>query len=498
LFTLLFESKLKPNVTSADTPPMQKRDSEWINLFEKYISKVNDTCVFMYKDHHYSTSKSIKVPDDKRFLISTDDKKFLISTDAKCKFTECTCSFHAIIYSNGELIIKFKGSICHSPSEQRARPIRGTSRRSIAEKLTSGSSPDQLRLKELGHLTDNNRKFGNYNLVGSSPHVFRKIRSEAKTSLMLDKDLSVSLEKIKEEQSQEINAGKSIPGYLQTITICPLRLILFTEGGLVLWNKVGGNVPVSWDATGGIVMSRGKRIFYYELTISNISTPSITTKNLSGPSFPVTSMLSNTHKTLDLVHWLQDFELAYRKLFGFNSQFPKPPIVHSDGALVFQQAALRFFNGDLTISTYLKRCWTIVNKTATKEDLRKTLVHSCLAHFVKNLKHQAVKHYSKQKVSSVSFIFNVYFDCFQVPFALWIMSLLINSNSIEEMAGIWEHVCTVLLSPTQNSSYSISISCLSNAADNMNKDPNKDNFIIKNVKVDSKGVCRYPTTFNQV
>lgn len=85
-----------------------------------------------------------------------------------------------------------------------------------------------------------------------------------------------------------------------------------------------------------------------------------------------------------------------------------------------------------------------------------------------------------------------------MPFALWLISLLLNSNTIQEMGGIWEHICTVLLSPTSNSSYSVSISCLSNAADNINKDPNKDNLVTKNVKVDSKGVCQYPITFDQV
>jgi hypothetical protein len=398
LFKLLSESKSKTTITPSATPPMPKRDTGWINVFNKYISKVNDTCVFMYKDHHYSTSKSIKTPGVKQFVISTD---------AKCNFSGCTCSFHAIIYGNAELIITFKGHISHSPSEQHARPIRGDNRALIAEKLTSGSTPDQLRLEKLGELTQNNRTFGNLNLVGSSPHVFRKIRSEAKTSLMLDRDLSASLEKIKVAQSEEINPGKTIPGYLQTITICPLRLVLFTEGGLVLWKEVGSHVPVSWDATGGIVINKGKRIYYYELTIGNISTRSITTKDLSGPSFPVTSMISNTHTTIDLVHWLQEFETAYRKLYGYNAPFPKPPIVHSDGALVFQMAALRFFNGDLTISTYLKRCWSIINKVATREDFKKTLAHSCLAHFVKGLKYQAAKYYSKTKVRMISFIFYI-------------------------------------------------------------------------------------------
>lgn len=392
LLKLSAESRSKTNVASSETPSRNKRDTGWINIFHKYISKVNESCVFMYKGHHYSTSKSIK---------SSNDKQFIISTDAKCSFTECTCSFHAIIYSNGCLNVEFQGSIRHSPSEQRSRPIRGTSRRLIADKLTSGSSPDQLRLKELGNLTDDNRKFGNYNLVGASPHVFRKIRSEAKTALMLDKDLSVSLEKIKQEQAQEINPGKVIPGHLQTISISPLRLILFTDGGLYLWKKLGNSVPVSWDATGGIIMSRGKKVFYYELSIANISPKAITTKNKSGPSFPVTIMLSNSHTTLDLVHWLQDFETAYRKVNGYNALFPKPPIIHSDGALVFQMSALRVFNGDLTIGTYLKRCWLIVNRTATIDDLAKTLVHSCLAHFVKNLKHQAGKHYPKQKVNII-------------------------------------------------------------------------------------------------
>jgi hypothetical protein len=252
-------------------------------------------------------------------------------------------------------------------------------------------------------LINYDRKFGNFNLVGSSPHVFRKIGSEAKTSLMLDKDLSTSLEKIKEEQGKEINAGKTVSGYLQTITISPLRLVLFTEGGLTLWNKVGGNVPVSWDATGGIVMSRGRRIFYYELTVANISTRAITTKDISGPSFPVTSMLSTTHTTMDLVQWLHDFEAAYRKLYGFKAPFPKPPIVHSDGALVFQMAALRFFNGDTTLNTYLKRCWIIIKGSATSEDLKKTVVHSCLAHFVKSVKRQAIKHCVKKKVNCMLF-----------------------------------------------------------------------------------------------
>ncbi|CAM4935949.1 unnamed protein product [Rotaria socialis] len=326
-----------------------------------------------------------------------------------------------LIYLKNMYHKRMIGKIVHSPSEQRARPIRGTHRLSVAEKLTSGLSPDQLRLKEQGHLTENNRKFGNHNLVDSSPHI---------------------LQKIKEEQAKLINVGKRVPGYLQTITISPLRLILFTEGALILWNKIGSNVPISWDATGRIVMSRGKRVYYYELTVTNIASRSVTTKNLSGPSFPITSMLSSTHTTMDLVRW--------------------SPIVHSDGSLVFQLTAMRFFNGDNTMSAYLKRSWIIVNRKATNEDLSKTVVHSCFAHFSKSVKLQATKFFTKKKVA----------------FVLWTMSLLVNSNTVEEMASMWEHICAY-------------------AADNVNNDPDKDNFIIRNVKVDSKGEYQYSSTLDQ-
>ncbi|CAM4849843.1 unnamed protein product, partial [Rotaria magnacalcarata] len=345
-----------------------------------------------------------------------------------------------LIYLKNMYHKRMIGKIVHSPSEQRARPIRGTHRLSVAEKLTSGLSPDQLRLKEQGHLTENNPK----------------------SSLMLDKDLTTSLQKIKEEQAKVINVGKRVSGRLLTITISPLRLILFTEGALILWNKIGSNVPISWDATGRIVMSRGKRVYYYELTVTNIASRSVTTKNLSGPSFPITSMLSSTHTTMDLVRW--------------------SPIVHSDGSLVFQLTAMRFFNGDNTMSAYLKRSWIIVNRKATNEDLSKTVVHSCFAHFSKSVKLQATKFFTKKKVA----------------FVLWTMSLLVNSNTVEEMASMWEHICAVLLRPTQITAYSVSISCLSHAADNVNNDSDKDNFIIRNVKVDSKGEYQYSSTLDQV
>ena len=70
---------------------------------------------------------------------------------------------------------------------------------------------------------------------------------------------------------------------------------------------------------------------------------------------------------------------------------------------------------------------------------------------------------------------------------MWLVALLVNSNTLEEMASIWRHICIILLSPSQNNHFKISLSTLSKMADDMNQDPDKTNFVLQNVSVTSKG-----------
>jgi hypothetical protein len=66
------------------------------------------------------------------------------------------------------------------------------------------------------------------------------------------------------------------------------------------------------------------------------------------------------------------------------------------------------------------------------------------------------------------------------------MALLVNSNTLREMVVVWENVCIVLLSSSQNDRFKISLSTLSKLAHEMNSDPDKSNFVLKNVSVTSK------------
>ncbi|CAF4149560.1 unnamed protein product, partial [Rotaria sordida] len=287
--------------------------------------------------------------------------------------------------------------------EIRARPFRGSCRQEIQKYTKLGATPGAVRRQKLQSMSVENKEAGNRNVVGRSPSVLRKTASEANVNLRRDADLEKSLHCIKAEQAEKIFPGESIPGYLQEISVDPLRLICFTAGGIVMYHQNASTMPLSWDATGGIVVNRGKRVYYYELSMPNLSK--------GGPSLSVTAMLSTSHGTVDIIHWMNCFIEKYKMVYGFAKPFPKPPVIHSDRALVFLLAGIQLFNGDETMNLYIERCWRIIQGRASQQDLQVTVVHACLGHLMKNVKTNAAKDLTKK----------------QIPFGMWLMALLVNS-----------------------------------------------------------------------
>ena len=357
----------------------RKRNLEWTVLLDAYVRLSNDYCVFIYDRHHFTTRSNI-----------SNTHQFFMSVDAHCKFDTCSCRFHAILNENGQLKIDYSGNIAHSIGEIHARPIRGSRREELQQFTALGTTPGALHLQQLKSMSADNKKAGNRNGVGLTSSVIRKISSEGNTKLRRDDDIDKSLRQLKNEQANKIFPAEQIPGYLQQISTEPLRLICFTAGGVAAYHKFALNMPLYWDATGGIVINRDRRVFYYELTMSNLSK--------GGPSLPITVMLSETHGTMDIVHWINCFIEKYKQAYGFANPFPKPPIIHSDRALVFLLAGIYIFNNDETMNLYIERCWRIVQRTASKRDLELTVVHACLGHFMKNVKRNACKDLGKKQV----------------------------------------------------------------------------------------------------
>jgi len=70
---------------------------------------------------------------------------------------------------------------------------------------------------------------------------------------------------------------------------------------------------------------------------------------------------------------------------------------------------------------------------------------------------------------------------------MWLVALLVNSNTLTEMTIVWKNICIVLISTNQNDKFKMSLSLLSQMADQMNKDPDKTNEVLKSVTVTLKG-----------
>ncbi|CAF4802268.1 unnamed protein product, partial [Rotaria magnacalcarata] len=59
-----------------------------------------------------------------------------MSVDVHCKFSTCTCKFHAALTENGRLGINYLGRIVYKAGEIHARPIRGSRREELQQFTT--------------------------------------------------------------------------------------------------------------------------------------------------------------------------------------------------------------------------------------------------------------------------------------------------------------------------------------------------------------------------
>ena len=69
---------------------------------------------------------------------------------------------------------------------------------------------------------------------------------------------------------------------------------------------------------------------------------------------------------------------------------------------------------------------------------------------------------------------------------MWLMALLVNSNTLDEMFIVWRNICILLLSVNQNDHFKICSSLLSKMADQMNANSGTANFVLQNVTLNGK------------
>ena len=142
-------------------------------------------------------------------------------------------------------------------------------------------------------------------------------------------------------------------------------------------------IAVFLDATGSVVrkLRNCKRILYYELSVRNPIG--------SGCSISVAAMLSSDHTVTAVSHFLQSFRDAEKRIFGFRSVV-NPVVAKVDFCMTLIMSLLVVFNKQ-DLHDYLTWSWETLHQSTEHTTCIRTIIHICLAHFMKCIKGLCVR-----------------------------------------------------------------------------------------------------------
>lgn len=205
-------------------------------------------------------------------------------------------------------------------------------------------------------------------------------------------------------------------GFIQKNSAKPCYILFWSEEGLQFASKSA----LFWDATGSVVgRENDKQYLYYELAIQH------PVRGKMG--LPLTAMITEDQSLPCVQDWIARFRHAEKKLFGHNNS-SRPQIIISDDSWVFIIAALKEFNTE-TLQEFLERTWNFCfGKQVEKTNCNKTIGKS---HFMKKVRRFCMVHYKRN-----------------TKLGMYMVSLLLNSKSIDEATEILHDIVVTLQSRT--------------------------------------------------
>ena len=109
-----------------------------------------------------------------------------------------------------------------------ARPVKGEERKVLAKAVTDMTYPSKLYHRRLSALHEESFLMGNLKNVPRSKSVITQCRYEYRKANQVDESLINSLKTLKSKYNAELNS-KSVPGFMQFVSLDPLTVALWTE-----------------------------------------------------------------------------------------------------------------------------------------------------------------------------------------------------------------------------------------------------------------------------
>ena len=401
----------------------------WTSVLAHRLSESNDYCTFRFKRHFIQRQNSRK-----RHCA-------VFKASGNCIFSNCTCSFKLSMnrtqFQVKEISVYYAGNVKHATGERQSRFIQNSERATLASRFKEkGCKPSKVYQELKDDLTSNAKASGNRTGCGVQPTTIRKIASESRQNEYISKDIVESLVAIRQlfiekENSRNMPPSK-IQGFIQTISVYPLTVCMWTEGQVRLWHDRVLHDVAYLDATGTIVGNYdGKRSLYYALAVRH--------PTVCNPPIPVAEMITNNHSAMNIRGFLEKFKGDDAKVFG-RDVIPRQVTTDYSKAIIL--AILREFNNE-SLLLFLNRAHRLLCREGTSEDLKLTTPHVGCSHFMhivhKNL--SAIRHLRKTTSGKNSNHGDVWYR-----FNMYCMSLLVNASTLEEFNVILKDVTVCLMS----------------------------------------------------
>ena len=390
----------------------------WQSPFIAILKKINPYCSVMFKRHR------VMLPEFRKSRTS-----IIFRAEGYCKHSTFTLKkIRVKLTEDLTVSLEFEGTtIQHKIGETQARPIQGIERQKF--KVSGLNPPLKEYCQRINYIPGEIFAAGKRGNAGTSRDVWKQIRYEKKIQHRLDTIELDSLLKLKKKISIDDNKQtEKVKGFIQHISVEPDMLFLWTRASVKIFHDMSVQDTIFWHVTGHVFKSKltSKKLFYYEITVRNPKTNSI--------SLPLASMVSSAH-THTVILFLTLFRNHEKQIYGID-KLSQPLQINSDRAMTFVLSALIVFNSE-NLLQFLERVWRIDKGNAKDNVLTLTKVHNCSFHLMRNARDIVKSSYTSQGPRSD---------------ALWMISLLMNATTLQEMNTVFAIIVNITCSKqvTQN------------------------------------------------
>ena len=285
-----------------------KVDVEYLYILLPYIKQFNKYCALCVRNC--------------TFGLTTLARNQLLRCMLFCSGQPiCPFKCSIVVANSGDCqILVSNSSVRHARGVKISRPIRMPIRAVLKNQFANGASVYRVYQERMQKRTSEERNANNYEIVGRSRNILRKIKSEGVIESLLAPDVDQGLSKLREQFRNEVNIAGTVKGAIQQISKYPCQITVFSESSIRLFDNLihQKDVVIAWDATGSVIQEgkNSPRLLYYELSMT---LPGIVSED---SIVPITFMISDAHALIDVEHWMKLFKHSYsqvnvEKVFSF-------------------------------------------------------------------------------------------------------------------------------------------------------------------------------------